>query len=264
MRVLSQRRSLKRAVCTVFIIILAAGGLLLFSKKERQKLDRIILITIDTLRADHLGCYGYPKNTSPFIDMLSQKGILFQRAFAPISTTAPSHASIFTSLYPIQHNVLKNGHRLSSEFITLSELLSKMNYYTAGFVSTDRHFKCGNINQGFMFFDEPVCEGKLPLYRRANETINATIKWLSEHDKTSRFFLWIHLFDPHTPYDPPKPLSHIITKQLEKKGDSFAKFLLNIHHIPFSFYENNIEKMLQTINAYDGEVLFVDTEIRRL
>jgi glucan phosphoethanolaminetransferase (alkaline phosphatase superfamily) len=119
----------KKAVYIIFAAILVSGSLLFFHLRHPQpllieisdadqtapKIDRVVFITIDTLRADHLGCYGYPRNTSPFIDSLAKKGILFQRAFAAMSTTVPSHASIFTSLYPMQHNVIKNGHILADK-----------------------------------------------------------------------------------------------------------------------------------------------------
>jgi len=149
---------LKKTVMLVFVVIFISAGLILIvvglSKPKEQRIDRIILITIDTLRADHLGCYGYPRQTSPFIDKLARDGILFRRAFAHMSMTAPSHASIFTSLYPIQHYVLKNLHRLDDSFLTMAEVFSTMGYQTAGFVST-WFFEpsSSNLSQGFDVFD---------------------------------------------------------------------------------------------------------------
>ena len=98
--------------------------------------DRIFLITIDTLRADHLGCYGYPRQTSPFLDSMASRGVLFEHSFAPTSMTAPSHASIFTALYPIQHRVLRNGDRLDDSFYTMAEFLKGKGYLTGAVVST--------------------------------------------------------------------------------------------------------------------------------
>jgi len=150
-------------------------------KWKEQRIDRIILITVDTLRADHLGCYGYPRQTSPFIDKLARDGILFRRAFAHMATTVPSHASIFTSLYPIQHNVPNNRHRLDDSFLTMAEVFSTMGYQTAGFVST--HFfgtSSSNLSQGFDIFDAAIKKAnKKGRYRKAKSTVDAAIKWLN-------------------------------------------------------------------------------------
>jgi arylsulfatase A-like enzyme len=139
-----------------------------FSRSDKR-IDRIVFVTIDTLRADHLGCFGYLLETSPFLDNLSGKGILFKNAFSATSTTTPSHASLFTSLHPLQHGVLNNGHRLAHEFLTLSEILQKRGFKTAGIVSTDRHFMAANINQGFEYFSEP---SNLTVYKISQRTIN--------------------------------------------------------------------------------------------
>lgn len=166
---------LKKVIYALLIPVLIAGVLFLFLRKRQPPIDRIILITIDTLRADHLGCYGYPRDTSPFIDSLAKRGILFQKALCPMATTSPSHVSIFTSLYPIQHNVLKNGHKLSDEFVTLAELLREINYKTAGIVSTGAHFKPGNIDQGFEYFNNMPEEyqGKYRVAEKNNRCCNS-------------------------------------------------------------------------------------------
>jgi len=248
----------------------------------------VILITIDTLRADHLGCYGYPRQTSPFIDKLARDGILFRRAFASMPTTAPSHASIFTSLYPLQHKVLKNSHILNDSFLTLAELLSAMNYQTAAFVSavpvSRSNLSQGtNLSQGFDVFDGRTKKAnkkglyrwankiglyrwanKKGLYRRANKkglyrkakgTVDAAIKWLDERRSTDRFFLWIHLFDPHLPRNPPESFLGTFRNQPTKDRDSFVRFLLEEHHTDFDFYGNKTEEMLETIKEdYEADV----------
>jgi arylsulfatase A-like enzyme len=105
-----------------------------------EPFDRFVLVTIDTLRADHLGLHGYPFGTSPFLDALAERSVVFERAYAAMATTAPSHASMFTSLYPIQHRVLKNGLALPGAYLTLAELLSEAGFATGGFASTSSHF----------------------------------------------------------------------------------------------------------------------------
>jgi arylsulfatase A-like enzyme len=178
-----------------------------------QRFDHILLITLDTLRADHMSCYGYPRETTPFMDAIAAEGVRFTRAFAPMATTSPAHATILTGLYPLQHKVLKNGNRLSDDVGTLPEILSAAGYETAGFVSTNMHFAVANLNQGFGHFDEPtrketwfgpVDDGKMLKleYRHAEPTLARAREWLASAPRPRRLFIWIHLFDPHTPYVP--------------------------------------------------------------
>lgn len=223
------------------------------------KADRpnLILITIDTLRADHLGCYGYPRNTSPFIDWLARKGVIFTKGFGSMATTSPSHASILTSLYPIQHNVRKNGHALDDSFLTMAEFLLAMGYETAAFVSTNVHFKVGNMNQGFEVFDEPP---KTSNERVADQTIDRAIDWFDQRTPDDHFFLWVHLFDPHTPYNP----HNKFPQQSAYEREQLVNFLLNRQQVDFEFYGNNKDNLLITMDAYDGEILAVDRAIQRL
>jgi arylsulfatase A-like enzyme len=248
---------------SIAIAVVVAAVIFLLYKEKRIHADRIILVTIDTLRADHLGCYGYPRLTSPFIDRLAAGGIRFEKAFAASSTTSPSHATIFTSLYPMQHNVLKNGQKLDTSFFTMAEYMGAMGYDTAAFVSTDTHFKCGDMDQGFHTFDEPQSP-KAPPYRRADDTVDRALKWLSKKGPDDRFFLWIHLFDPHAPYNPPPPFLSRFKRAPRQEKLSFVRFLLHSHHVDFGFYGRNVGKMLAIMDAYDGEILFADKELERL
>jgi len=168
-----------------------------------------------------------------------------------------------------------------------------MGYQTAGFVSV-LFFgtSSSNLSKGFDVFDGGTKKAnKIGLYRWANKiglnrkanniglnrkanniglnrkakgTVDAVIKWLDERRSTDRFFLWIHLFDPHRPYDPPASFLETFVNQPTNERDSFIGFLLEEHHIDFNFYGNNPEVMLGTIDRYDGEILFVDTELKRL
>jgi arylsulfatase A-like enzyme len=239
------------------LVILLNLAQYLYFLSIRPDRPNLILITIDTLRADHLGCYGYPRDTSPFIDSLANRGVIFTRAFASMATTAPSHASILTSLYPIQHNVRKNGHVLDDSFLTMAEFLLGMGYKTAGFVSTNVHFKVGNMNQGFELFDEPP---KTSSERVADQTVSRAIKWLDKRTLDDRFFLWIHLFDPHTPYN---PLNRFPEQSADEK-ERFVNFLLNRQHIDFDFYGKSRYNLLSVMDSYDGEILAVDSAIRDL
>ncbi len=246
---------------TIFLITLY-GLFSLLSYKNKKKINRVVIITIDTLRADHLSSYGYIRSTSPFLDSIAKKSFLFKNAFVPMATTAPSHASLFTSLYPIQHGVLKNGHALNDSFLTMAEIFKSMGYKTAGIASTAVHFKAGNIDQGFEYFNEPLLRESDNLYRVAQHTMDVAIKWLNTINPTDSFFLWIHLFDPHTPLQPPLSYYQKFYNQSKKNNELF-NFLTNEQHISHNFFENAKAKMIPYIDAYDAEIFFVDTQIQR-
>ncbi len=240
---------------SVIIFVFAFQASCLFKKKTD---DNIILITIDTLRADHLGCYGYRRNTSPFIDHLAKDGILFQNAFASSSHTAPSHASIFTSLHPVQHRLLVNGARLTDSAFTMAEMFQELGYETAGFCSVGF---LSNMREGFDTFDNE--KYKKVTYRQANQTIDSVVDWFKERKSSDKFFLWIHLFDPHRPYLPPKRCLKRIKSKTREEKDSFINYLFNIHKLPVDFYKHRF-KLIEDYDNYDAEILFVDLEIKRL
>jgi arylsulfatase A-like enzyme len=218
----------------------------------------IVLVTLDTLRADHLGCYGYVRDTSPFIDSLARKGVIFTNAFAPMATTSPSHASLFTSLYPLQHGVRKNGHVLDDSFLTMAELLRERGYETAGFVSTDRHFGAGNLKQGFQIFDE--APPSHPEFRPSEETIDRAIAWLTERTSSDRLFLWVHLFDAHGPYIP----HHRFPPQSKADERRLLQFLIEQHQLDVGFFRRSHKRILTLMGEYDGEVAALDRAVKRL
>lgn len=247
------------------IIFFASASLLIFSCKKtsgkKLKLDRIYLIIIDTLRADHLGCYGYPRNTSPFIDSLAKEGILFEKAYSQSSSTCPSHASIFTGLYPFQHRVLANGYVLDDSYTTLAEILRDNGFKTAAFASTDRHFRVTNINQGFDFYEDPVGTMELlgRVYRSARLTKKNASIWLNNFDTNQKLFLWLHFFDPHIPYRPPKIHIQEIKESLNRQD--FLRYMKNIP-TDMEVFENKIYKMYRKIIRYDAEIRYVDEELK--
>ncbi|MBN1764464.1 MAG: sulfatase [Sedimentisphaerales bacterium] len=229
--------------------------------EESERVDRVILVTLDTLRADHLSCYGYPRNTSPFLDALAANGVFFRRAYTSMSTTVPAHASILTGLHPIQHNVFKNGHRLNDKYITITQQFKKMDFQTAAFVSTDRHFKPGNMHRGFDVFDEP--SSYIHVYRRAKPTVNQAVKWLRQQRPEDKFFLWLHLFDPHDPFKTPVSSCPILREETPEQRSAMLHCLLNEQHVDKGFYNDNTDKILSTMDAYDAEIMYMDWHLRR-
>jgi len=166
---------------------------------------KIILISIDTLRADHLGCYGYPRDTSPVIDALAKEGILFKNSFSPSSHTIPSHGSIFTGKYPSKHtigfnqNFLVETGKLDNDIdITLAEILQSCGLSTAAFISGIVLGRNTNFNVGFDIYDDNI--GEDPYGKRDGLNTNESVfNWLNENSSNS-FFIFIHYFDVHGPY----------------------------------------------------------------
>ncbi len=222
----------------------------------------IVLITVDTLRADHCPAYGHANQTAPALQRLASAGALFEMAHAPTSETAPSHASIFTGLYPVSHGLVKNGLSLSQEHETLAETLLANGYQTAGFVSSFVLNRKFGWSQGFSTyrdeFDASAATTKLECWeshpidegfdQRGDVTTREVTRWLWERDRGRPFFLFVHYFDPHSPYEPPTEFEQRF--ELPEPGE------------PGSVRARTDWRRL--VRAYDGEIAFVDREIGRL
>ncbi len=172
----------------------------------------VLLVSIDTLRADHVGCYGHQGIETPVMDGLARRGVRFAQAIAPASSTLPSHASLLTGLNPQHHGARVNGmFKLEPKVATLAEMLASAGYRTAGFVSVallDR--RCG-LARGFGHYGDTwakvgTIDGPSPNERRAATTTAAALSWLDDNGRET-FFLWVHYFDPHLSYDPPEPFA---------------------------------------------------------
>jgi arylsulfatase A-like enzyme/tetratricopeptide (TPR) repeat protein len=195
----------------------------------------VVVITIDTLRPDHLRCYGDSRIETPNLDRIAQGGVLFENAVTQSPLTPPSHASIFTGLNPPAHKVRDTGgFVLSPSTPTLATFLQQRGWETGAFISSAVLKKRFGFDQGFAVYDDRMPRpGKGQEYledaeRRAGDTVDRAVGWLAQ--RTNRpFFLWVHLYDPHTPYNPPPPFS-------ERYRD----------------------------RPYDGEIAYADREIGRL
>jgi tetratricopeptide (TPR) repeat protein len=174
---------------------------------SRREPRSIVLVTIDTLRADRLGVYG-GKAATPVLDALSREGARFQNVFAQSPLTLPSHSSILTGTYPTYHGVRDNGRfRLPADMETLAEILKGAGYSTAAFVGgfpLDSRF---GLDQGFDLYDDSLGRSRSRVSfseRRASEVVASARSWIAGRGQ-NLYFVWVHLFDPHAPYDPPDP-----------------------------------------------------------
>ncbi|MGD8827029.1 MAG: sulfatase-like hydrolase/transferase [Myxococcales bacterium] len=181
---------------------------------SRSRTPDIVLITVDTLRADRVGCYGYEPARTPSMDRLASEGVRVEHAIAPAPLTLPSHTSILTGLEPPAHGVRDNGtFRVPDAAQTLAERLKAEGYQTQAFVSSEVLHRRFNLNQGFDGYDDDLWNSDpaadfMMRQRSGERTMDRVLEWLGERSSSSGsaspFFLWVHLFDPHEPYDPPE------------------------------------------------------------
>lgn len=249
----------------------------------------VLLITIDTLRADHVGAYGYARARTPNLDRLAERGILFREVIAPHVLTGPSHASILTGLLPETHGVLLNGERLPHAVSTLADAFGAEGYATAAFASsfTTSDRACG-LPSRFSAYDDDLrrahwlpsdaYRGALllkafkvvltrsgvdfswPVYRPGAETADIAIAWLSEQARTP-FFAWVHLFDPHLPYKP--PAAHLTEIDRAYQGPASGEWYV-LDPADHTAIVSSTENLDHMIALYDAEIAYADEQVGRL
>ncbi len=204
---------LRARLCSSMVAILAMMVFPLSLVGKTANTLNVVLVTIDTLRADHLGCYGYKATETANIDRLAAEGTRFVYTYAQVPFTLPSHASMFTSTYPMWNGVRDSaGPPLPKEHVTLASIFKEKGYATAAFTAAfvvDGFF---GLNQGFDTYydnypprDTSMTAGEeAGLQRRGDEVLRHALEWLKRNSHKP-FFTWIHFYDPHHPYDPPEP-----------------------------------------------------------
>lgn len=238
-------------------IVVALGGCSAGPSNSLSFRDApVIVIDIDTLRADHLGCYGYSRPTSPEIDAWSQEAILFEWAFAQGPNTPPSQSSILTGLYPSTHGRIRKEQVLRDEVLTLAELMSERGYATAAFVDGGNMASAFGMGQGFDLYDD-TGGGLAAIGPKA-------ASWLRDHSN-ERFLLLLHTFDVHSPYEAtPEPFGSEFLDEVELPSESFRSNMSQYMHArrvsrnttrPFRLTPIEVEYARA---SYDGGILHVD------
>jgi arylsulfatase A-like enzyme len=209
----------------------------------------ILLVTIDTLRRDHLGCYGYPRQTSPFIDRLAREGVMFKHVFAPLPLTAPSHASILTSLHPLVHGSVDNRGSLDQRVQTIAETLKQDGYHTIGAVGVKILSGEKNFSQGFEQFGDHWDKGENGTWKHqriasmVNDDLCEKIDRYQSQYANRPLFIWLHYYDPHTPY-------------ADRKEIRFKK--------PLPYPPGDERREDEKIDCYDKEIRYVDDCLREV
>lgn len=236
-----------------------------FSSIENGDVN-IVLITIDTLRADHLSCYGYERETSPHIDKIAEKGFIFNNAIAPSSWTSPSMVSLFTSVYPINHGVVHgfvqdkkivNQEVFSDQLVTLTEMLQSRGYTTFGVASNLHLCEEFGFARGFEYF-KCLSFHSAPF---VNKTLDS---WEEKIKQSDKFFLWLHYFDPHHYFRPRVPwIAEYTSMELTQKLKLYRKPMNELWSLIPQFQEDP-QTLSNLIALYDSEINFVDSHIEEV
>lgn len=243
-----------------------ALGAWLWLAPGRRPAPNVLLITVDTLRADHLGAYGYGRPTSPNLDALAKESLLYRRAFSQAPETNPSLSSLMTSHYPHETQVLRNYHQLPSGAVTLAELVKTAGWRTGAVISNFSLRRGSGFEQGFDDYDDRMEDVATPKWegieRVAPKTTAAALEWLRQH-RRERFFLWVHYMDPHIPYTPPSPYNTMFLQDPNGPNGLPAQLpLLSVNTgtggIPFSAQLGTERDARYYVSQYDGEIRFLD------
>lgn len=249
----------------LFILIILLTSLFISCKKElkyKRPDFNVILIVIDTVRADHLPFYGYKLNTAPNLSIFSTEGILFKHFYSNTPSTKPSISSLFTSAYPSQHKCIQNEDILNSKLITIAEILKKNNYYSVGvsdnYLISDKF----NFNQGFNIWKN-INRNERSEFDGANR-VNKIIFEEIEKIEKKPFFLYLHYLDPHEPYRVPLPFyKHFNTNYIGKvTGDLHLGYSEKSgDHPSLNYFKTNSSELEQLKLFYDNCIYYCDNQI---
>ena len=227
-----------KIIFIITILLIALAFIFIFMGRERKTLDlNIMIITLDTTRPDHIGCYGNKNVKTPNIDWIANRGIRFENCYVPAPLTLPSHCSLFTGKYPLGHYVRNNGtYFLNQNETTLAECFKQKGYETYAVIAAYVLLSRFGLNQGFDIYDDSLDNDEMIKNFASEITADQVYKkfryWFEGNSGEKKFFAWIHFYDPHLPYQPPKE------------------------------YVN--EKETDLITLYDGEIAFVDEYVGKI
>jgi len=225
----------------------------------------VIFISLDTTRADHFGCYGNDWIQTPRIDALAAESILFENYMTVVPTTLASHTSLFTGNYPHTHGVARNGFMVHEDNVMLPEILREAGFHTAGFIGAfvlDSRF---GFAQGFEDYDENIDQmtyfyGDYKEQRPAETVTGAVIRYLDEKGVPENLFLFVHYFDPHTPYEPPAPYDTLYDPQGRDNAPDATVVIKQCFQQP-GVENPDAKRMAQ---QYAGEISYLDEHVGRL
>jgi arylsulfatase A-like enzyme len=244
----------------VLILVGLSVVLHVLPRVEQGGIQHVIVISLDTARADHFGCYGNTWIQTPNIDALAKESILFTDYLTTVSTTLASHVSLFAGKYPHTHGTPRNGFIVNADNEMLAEILKEAGFTTAAFLGSFALHSRFGFDQGFGHFDQEFdilrLRGRIDQnQRRAAAVTDAVVAHLDQQGIPSRLFLFVHYFDPHFPYDPPPPYDTMY-------GDAPGAIALEDHPV-LTCGEDLIDSR-RSLELYAGEVSYMDFHVGRL
>lgn len=245
----------------ILIVAACVFCVLFFLRRHEKEKYNVVLIVVDAVRADHLGCYGYQRDTSPRIDHLAREGVLFTQAIAQGPATRYSIASLFTSTYPSVHKVCKFSDVLPDEFTTLAEVLKNQGYATAAFVPRSYLKRMYNMDQGFDLYDDDASK------KKAEADVDSEIALWLKNVSGRPFFAYLHYMGGHAPYEPPAPYDTMFWEDPVSADmkEFVKKFCFLLYRNPFeTSLRPDPEIVRYMISQYDGEIRRTDERIKRL
>lgn len=248
-KILNFTLTLPTGIAILCLVLLFNVFMLGYGRLNKPDGPNVVLISIDTLRADRLGSYGHSRDTSPNIDRLAEEGILFENAYSQAPWTLPAMATIHSSLYPSEHGATRFDLRMNNNLITLSEYMRNSFYTTIGIISNSFVSSMYGFGQGFEEFDEEIIMGAEGT--SSEGLTDKARRYITEH-KDDKFFLWVHYFDPHYTY---------IHHEQYNYGKNYAGDLP--HDLSIKFLARNIANLSnQDIeyvkDIYDEEISYTD------
>lgn len=255
-----------KIIIIILIFIISVSGIIYLKNAYTDFRPNILFINADALRADHLSCYGYKRNTSPNIDKLAKEGLMFTQAISQSSFTPSSIFSILTSVYPASHGVFNFGVTMNPDLVTLPEILKNRGYYL-GLISGRGRLSEFHFPEVEKIFDIYYPPSNAEIIK-ADEVSRDAIKWLRANKK-KKFFLWLYYLEPHTPYRPPPPYNKLfINNRVAKENNKYVP-IDNESMNRFNGYKvipkitavKNITNINYYISQYDGEISFVDDQL---
>lgn len=255
------RPTLRRPRIRALAILAATWAAAACGSRARDERPDVLVVTLDTTRADHLGTYGYFRDTSPELDALARKSLVFDHALAPMATTLPSHLSMFTATAPLEHGVLANTTQGGDRFVVsatlrpIAAIAAEAGYQTAGFVSAAPLKRGSGIEAGFQVFDQPREK-----QRDGADLVAVALRWLAEADDRP-VFAWVHFYDAHWPHEvPPSQTGHFATDDRLERHIAERRIPARAPR-PLT---GTVDVTRPTINAYDAELRHQDAELGRL
>lgn len=223
-------------------------------------IENVLLVSVDTLRADHTGWHGYGRETTPVLSALARRGLVFAEAMSTSSWTLPAHGSLLTGRYPSDHGAQDDGSRLSDAFPTLAELFRRAGFHTLAVVSHIYVARPFGFDRGFDRFDDSLIE-EGTTNPRGDAVVDRFLEVLDDRQAGGRFFGFVHLFDPHWDYDPPAPddrlwLPESYAGPIDGRYETMVPFLAGEGMTP--------DDLAALLAYYDGEVRWVDRQVGRL